>query len=271
VFAVVYLDNILIYSQKEEDHVEHVTKVLQKLQEAGLFVNGQKSDFHTTSTTYLGFIVTPEGISMDPQKVQAISDWEPPKNVHDVQIFLGFANFYRRFIDKYATKCRPKYDLLKKDVSFKWTKEQQQILENLKEAFTTAPILRHYNPSLQAIVECDASNTVVGGILSNTSLKMENKFYTQLPISPRKCHTPNVTTASETRNSLLSYEASRSGITSWKARKNPFSYTQTIETYQNSGPRKPSPAEKSDGQLSFPNTILRFSIDLDLRTQKLIC
>jgi hypothetical protein len=143
VFVVVYLDDILIYSQKEEDHVEHVTKVLQNLQEADLFVNRQKCDFHTTSITYLGFIVTPEGISKDPQKVQAISDWEPPKNVHDVQVFLGFANFFRRFIYNYAIKCRPMYDLLKKDVPFNWTDDHQQIFENLKDAFSTAPILSH--------------------------------------------------------------------------------------------------------------------------------
>ncbi len=193
VFVVVYLDDILIYSQKEEDHVEHVTKVLQKLQEAGLFVNGQKCDFHTTSTTYLGFIVTPEGISMDPQKVQAISDWEPPKNVHDVQVFLGFANFYRRFIDKYAIKCRPMYDLLKKDVPFNWTNEHQRIFEELKEAFSTAPILRHYDPSLQAIVECDASNTVVGGILSqyfpeNGKQILHPVAYFSKKMSPAECN-----------------------------------------------------------------------------------
>jgi hypothetical protein len=143
VFVAVYLDDILIYSQKGEDHVEHVTKVLQKLQEAGLFVNGQKCDFHTTSTTYLGFIVTPKGISMDLQEVPAISDWDPSQCVNNVQVFLKFANFYRRFIDRYAIKCLPMYDLLKKDVPFRWTTEHQQIFEDLKEAFSTATILRH--------------------------------------------------------------------------------------------------------------------------------
>jgi hypothetical protein len=147
VFVVVYLDDILICSQKEEDHVEHVTKVLQKLQEASLFVNRKKCDFHTTSTIYLGFIVTPKDISMDPQKVKAISDWKPPKTVHDVQIFLGFANFYGRFIDKYTIKCRLMYELLRKDVSFKWTEEHQHTFENLTETFSTAPIRRQYDPS----------------------------------------------------------------------------------------------------------------------------
>jgi hypothetical protein len=74
----------LISFQNKQDHLEHVTKVLQKLQAAGLLVNGQKYDFHIASTTYLGFIVTPEGISLDPQKVQAIPDWEPPESVHNV-------------------------------------------------------------------------------------------------------------------------------------------------------------------------------------------
>ena len=166
VFVVVYLDDILIYSKKKEDHVHHVRQVLEKLSGAGLFVKGEKCEFHTKSTTFLGFIVTSEGITMDPSKVQAISEWEPPESVHDVQVFLGFANFYRRFIDKYALKCRPLYDLLKKDIPFKWTQEHQRIFDDLKKAFSTAPILRHHDPSCQSVLECDASDTVVAGILS---------------------------------------------------------------------------------------------------------
>jgi hypothetical protein len=109
-----------------------------------------------TSTTYLGFIVTPEDISMTPQKAQAIWAREPSESVYDVQVFLGFANFYRRFIDKYAIKCCPMYDLLKKNVPFKRPQEHQQSFEDLKEVFSTATILRHYDPALQAIQECDA-------------------------------------------------------------------------------------------------------------------
>jgi hypothetical protein len=94
-FASAYLDDILIFSDNEEDHVRHVTEVLQRLEAAGLRIDINKCEFHVQETRYLGLIITPDGIKMDPTKVQAIRDWEVPNSVNDVQVFLGFANFYR--------------------------------------------------------------------------------------------------------------------------------------------------------------------------------
>ena len=95
IFCVAYLDDILIYSEDYQTHVEHVRKVLEKLQGAGLYLKPEKCEFHTKSTTFLGFVVSADGISMDSKKVSTIQEWEVPQNVKALQYFLGFGNFYR--------------------------------------------------------------------------------------------------------------------------------------------------------------------------------
>ena len=98
VFCVAYLDDILIYSKNQSKHKEHVRKVLAKLKEAGLYARPEKCEFSTQKTRFLRFIISEEGIEMDLEKVKAVMEWETPKSIRDLQCFLGFANFYRRFI-----------------------------------------------------------------------------------------------------------------------------------------------------------------------------
>ena len=107
VFCMAYLDDILIYSDTLEEHKIHVQQVLQALQKAGILLGAEKCEFHTQQTTYIGLIVSPAGISMDPKKTKAVSKWGIPKNVKDVQAFLGFANFYRRFIQGFSALASP--------------------------------------------------------------------------------------------------------------------------------------------------------------------
>jgi hypothetical protein len=166
VFCAVYIDDILIYSKSKKEHVEHVRKVLQKLQEAGLYVKAQKCKFCVSQTTFLGFVISKDGVSMDPAKVKAIHEWKPPTCIRDVECFLGFANFYRRFIHRYSQKCRLLYDLLRKDTPFAWTAAHSQVFDELEEAFCSAPILRHFDPALETIVETDASDFAAAGVLS---------------------------------------------------------------------------------------------------------
>ncbi|CAK9782872.1 unnamed protein product [Cutaneotrichosporon oleaginosum] len=97
-FVIVYLDDILIFSNTKEEHVDHVNQVLAKLREHELWAHASKCEFHKNEVDYLGYIVTPEGIKMDPKKVSAIIDWPTPTNLNGVRSFLGFANFYRGFI-----------------------------------------------------------------------------------------------------------------------------------------------------------------------------
>ena len=103
---------------------------------------------------------------MSERKVEAVKSWAAPKSVKDIQQFLGFANFYRRFIKGFSSICRPITQLLQKDTKFEWKQEAGKVVMQLKEAFTSAPILRHFNLELQVIIDTDASNFAIGCILS---------------------------------------------------------------------------------------------------------
>ena len=103
---------------------------------------------------------------MDQAKVRAIANWHVPKNLRDVRGFLGFANFYRRFIKDFSRKARPLNDLTKKDVFWNWRVEQQAAFDELKESFARAPILAMYDPARPTEIEVDASNFATGGVLS---------------------------------------------------------------------------------------------------------
>jgi hypothetical protein len=188
-FCVLYLDDILIYSDDLETHRTHVTRVLDKLMKAGLYVKPEKCEFHCTTTTFLGFVISRDGISMDPQKVRAVKEWETPKNVKDLQCFLGFANFYRRFIKNYSKICSPMFDLLKKDLPWKWSPACQQAFDNLIEAFTSGPQLRHFDPELETVIEVDASDTIIGGVLSQRHQKhLHPVAYYSRKMSPAECN-----------------------------------------------------------------------------------
>ena len=165
-FCTAYLDDILIYSDNELEHEVHVKLILRKLREAGLQADITKCEFHVTQVPYLGLIITTEGVKMDPSKIDTIVNWPTLINVKDVQSFLGFANFYRRFIYGYSRIANPLTRLTRKDVPFVWSQECQKAFNTLKEAFTSEIILRHYNPDHKIVVETDASDYVSGGILS---------------------------------------------------------------------------------------------------------
>jgi hypothetical protein len=114
---------------------------LEALSEAGLHLKPEKCEFHQREVKYLGFIISTSGTKMDPAKVATIQEWLEPRNVKDVQSFLGFANFYRRFIKGYSNIVAPMTRLTRKNTHFLWSDECSQSFETLKQAFTTAPIL----------------------------------------------------------------------------------------------------------------------------------
>jgi len=125
-FATAYLDDIMIYSNTLEEHKEHVRQVLARLRSKNLFVKLEKCQFHTDTTEFLGFIISPKGISMDPKKVEAITSWPTPTCQRDVMSFLGFANFYRRFVRSFSRIATPLTALLKKtSLRFTWTDSAQ--------------------------------------------------------------------------------------------------------------------------------------------------
>ena len=174
-FCTAYLDDILIYSDNLEEHEVHVNKVLDRLRAAGLQVDIEKTEFHVTRTKYLGFIVSTDGIQVDHEKVQVVQSWKEPRTVKGVQSFLGFCNFYRRFIRNYGRVAKPLNQLTRKDIPFKWTAECQLAFDELKKTMLTAPVLQHYQPDRLTMVETDASDGVVGAVGSQQD--PETKFW----------------------------------------------------------------------------------------------
>lgn len=164
-FCTAYLDDIMIYSQNKQEHQEHVRKVLQRLREAGLQADIKKSEFSVTRTKYLGFIVSTSGIETDPEKTLAISQWTPPKTVKGVQSFLGFCNFYRRFIREYGRIAKPLNQLTRKDKPFAFDNRCIQAFKELKNRLVSAPVLAHYSPELPSRLETDASDGVIASVL----------------------------------------------------------------------------------------------------------
>jgi hypothetical protein len=165
-FLIAFIDDLLIYSDNELEHEIHVRTVLQRLRDAGLQASIKKCEFHVTTTKYLGFIITPEGIKVDPEKVEAVLTWKVPTTVRGVQSFLGFCNFYRKFIAEYSRIALPLHRLTRSNVPFVWTGKCQTAFKKLKLALISAPVLVHYDPNRLTRVETDASDGVVAAVLS---------------------------------------------------------------------------------------------------------
>lgn len=167
-FVSAYIDDIIIYSSgSRKDHRRKVAKVLQKLQAAGLQCDINKSEFEQDSVKYLGFIVRAgKGVHVDPKKVEAIRAWETPRTIRDVRGFIGFANFYRTFIPRFADLAAPLTRLTRKDAEFKWDDDCERSFSDLKEYFINAPILAHFEEDLETVVETDASGWATGAVLS---------------------------------------------------------------------------------------------------------
>ena len=129
----------------------------------------QKCEFNKQEMTFVGYQVSPAGIGMDPAKIKSILEWPVPTSVKAVQSFLGFANWYRKFINDYSCLATPLTTLTKKSVRFTWSDEVEAAFRSLQQAFTSAPILRHYQPDLPLTVEADASDFALGCVLSQPS------------------------------------------------------------------------------------------------------
>ena len=166
VHVIIYLDDILIYSDDPTKHIEHVCEVLCRLRKHGLYARPDKCRFSSDTVEYLGFILTKEGLEMDSSKVQTIQDWPEPRKVKDIQSFLGFANFYRRFISDYSDIVVPLTRLTRKGIPWNFSDDARKSFNALKSAFISASVLTHWIPDKPIIVETDASDYALGAILS---------------------------------------------------------------------------------------------------------
>ena len=164
--VLVYMDDILIYTETLEEHRKVVKRVLQILKDNKLYLKAEKCEFEQQKVEYLGLIISPGRIEMDPVKVEGVANWPIPPNVKEVQSFLGFTNFYRQFIQDFADVARPLHDLTKKDIPWEWNAEHQAAFDNLKKAITSSPVLIFPSDDKPYRVEADSSGHASGAVLS---------------------------------------------------------------------------------------------------------
>jgi hypothetical protein len=164
-FVIVFIDDILIYSENEEDHTEHLRIVLTRLREHQLYAKFSKCEFWLKTIPFLGHVLSENGIFVDPSKVQEVMDWKSPTSVHEVRSFLGLAGYYRRFIPDFSKIAKPMTSLLQKDHKFVWTEECEAAFCTLRKLLTTAPVLAQPDIEKSFDVFCDASKNGLGCVL----------------------------------------------------------------------------------------------------------
>ena len=170
-WCIIYLDDIIVFSDNPKEHLRQLRSVFTKLDKAGLKLKPNKCEFFKTKITYLGHIVSSKGIEMDPRKVKAVKNWTVPRTVTDIRSFLGFTNHYRRFIKGYANVARPLNLLVYGDNAnrkrglFKWMEECQIAFDKLKELCTNTPVLAYANYKKPFQFQTDASDLGLGAVL----------------------------------------------------------------------------------------------------------
>jgi hypothetical protein len=162
----VYLDDILIFTDSLEEHRRITCLVLDRMREHKLYLRPEKCEFEKTKIEYLGVIISHNKVEMDPVKIAGVADWPTPSNKKEVQSFVGFVNFYRRFIPGFSHHARALFDLTMKDVRFIWGLPQEDSFMKLKELITSAPVLVLPNDDLPFRLEADGSGIATGAVLS---------------------------------------------------------------------------------------------------------
>jgi len=165
IFVIAYLDDILVYSDNEQEHVQHVKTVLECLDKFELKLKPEKCEFHKEEVEFLGFVIGTKGVKVSPTKVEVVRNWPRPTNVKTVQKFLGFCNYLRRFIKNYSELTIPLTRLTRKDNPFKWGKEQENAYRTLKEACASPPVLMMFQPNKPVRINTDASKLAIGACL----------------------------------------------------------------------------------------------------------
>jgi len=164
--VIIFIDNILIFTEDGEHHDEMVEEVLKRLKENDLFLKLEKCEFKKKEIEFLGMIIRDKGVKMDTTKVEAIMSWPTPKHAKDIQAFLGLANFYHHFIQDFSKIATPLNNLMHKETVWRWGGTQQKVFDELKRRFVEGPILVAANYTCPSCMESDASDFVIGAILS---------------------------------------------------------------------------------------------------------
>ena len=164
-FVIVFIDDILVYSGSPKEHAEHLRTILQILRERQLYAKFSKCQFWLDKVAFLGHVISAEGISVNPHKIEAIVNWKPPTNVSEVCSFLGLAGYYRKFVDGFSKIATPSTNLLKKDQKFEWSDTCHHSFEELRQRLTTASVLALLSGKDGYVVYSDASRQGLGCVL----------------------------------------------------------------------------------------------------------
>ena len=188
-FVVTYLDDIIIFSKTEKEHLEHLRIILQRLKEAGLKLKSSKCDFMKKQIQYLGHLISSNGIQPLPKKLESIKNMPAPQSPKEVKQFLGLAGYYHKFVPQFSDLSRPLTRLTRKDVLFKWTKECQACFKLLKEAlWHMHPILWYPDPDRPYVLFTDTSKYGWAGVLTQPyeEIAKSNQLTTDTDASPKK-------------------------------------------------------------------------------------
>ena len=191
-------DDIIIWGRNKEEHDENLRKVMDRILESGLKLNKKKCVFGVTQMTFLGHVVSAEGIKADPEKVKAIVEMSAPKNVNELQRFMGMINYVGKFLPNLAEIAAPLRSLLKKENEFVFQSPQSEAFEKLKTMITSPPILKFYNPNRPIRVRCDASENGLGALLEQDE---EGKWF-PVAYASRSCTPTEKAYASIEREAL---------------------------------------------------------------------
>ena len=164
--CLLYIDDIIVFSSDFSQHLERLDKVMSRIEKSGLKINPKKCKFFTSEVKFLGHIVSAKGISTDPDKISAVKNWPRPYTVKHVRSFLGICSYYRRFVKDFASIAHPLNQLTEKYSTFHWTPQCEEAFKTLKDKLISPPILAYPDNSKPYILDCDASATGVGAVLS---------------------------------------------------------------------------------------------------------
>ncbi|GJV04528.1 putative nucleotidyltransferase, ribonuclease H [Tanacetum coccineum] len=164
-FVIVFIDDILIYSKTQEEHVEHLRLVLELLKKEKLYAKFSKCEFWLREVQFLGHVINGNGIHVDPSKIEAVKNWKAPRTPTEVHSFLGLAGYYRRFIEKFPKIAKSLTILTQKSKTFNWGEEQEYAFQTLKDKLCNAPVLALPDGSEDFVVYCDASGIGLGCVL----------------------------------------------------------------------------------------------------------
>ncbi|GJV76534.1 hypothetical protein Tco_1508118 [Tanacetum coccineum] len=186
-FVIVFIDDILIYSKKKEEHEEHLKLILELLKKEELYAKFSKCEFFIPKVQFLEHVIDSKGIHVDPAKIESIKDWASPKSPTKIRQFLGLAGYYRRFIEGFSKIAKSMTNLTQKNVKFDWGEKEEAAFKLIKQKLCSAPILALPKGSENFIVFCDASHKGLGAVLmqnekvigyASRQLKIHEKNYT---------------------------------------------------------------------------------------------